>query len=69
MTLDMSHWRGLSRGEEIEVFDNDLVIARGVVDDYTHDRRVLWLHLTYGGGRRMFHHEDGWHVRAVRRNQ
>ncbi|WP_354147598.1 hypothetical protein [Arthrobacter sp. 754] len=60
MTLDMSHWRSLSRGEEIEVLDNDLVIACGVVVvDYTHDRRVLWLRLTYGGGRRMFHHEDG----------
>ncbi|WP_285246598.1 hypothetical protein [Pseudarthrobacter sp. efr-133-R2A-89] len=69
MTLDMSHWRSLSRGEEIEVFDDALVIALGVVDDFTHDRRILWLHLTYGGGRRMFHHEDGWHVRAARREQ
>lgn len=69
MTPDMSHWRGLSRGEEIEVLDNDLVIARGVVDDYTHDRRLLWLHMSYGGGRRMFHHEDGWKVRAAAQGQ
>ena len=69
MTLDMSHRRGLSCGEETEILDDDLVIARGVVADYTPDRRLLWLRMSYAGGRRMFHHEDGWKVRAAPQGQ
>lgn len=65
VTLEIFDWAGISRGEEIEVLDNDIVISRGVVDDYTSDRSILWLHLSYGGGRRLFQREDGWQIRAV----
>jgi hypothetical protein len=64
-SLEIFDWAGIGRGEEIEVLDNNIVISRGVVDDYTSDRSILWLHLSYGGGRRLFHREDGWQIRAV----
>lgn len=58
-------WGKLSRGDLIEVLDNDLVISRGVVDDFTSDRQVIWLQLSYGRGRRMFHQQDGWQLRSI----
>lgn len=57
-------WRDLYRGEEIEVLHNGLVTSRGVVDDFTFDRRIFWLNLSRGGCRRMFHQAGGWQVRA-----
>lgn len=58
-------WGRLSRGDVIEVLDHDLVISRGVVDDFTYDRQVIWLQLSYGGGRQMFHQQDGWQLRPA----
>lgn len=67
MTFEIFDWKSLTRGEEVGVLDNALVISRGVVDDFRLDRRIPWLHLTHGRGRRMFHQEDGWQVRDERR--
>jgi hypothetical protein len=61
-------WRRISRGELIEVVDRGLVIARGVVEDYTGDRQIVRLRVSYGGSRRSFHQKDGWQLRPVRRN-
>lgn len=59
-------WRRIKRGDEIEVLNHDVIISRGVVDDFTFDRHVLWLEESYGRGRRMFHQQDGWQLRTVR---
>lgn len=66
-TSNTAAWKGLRRGEEIEVLDGDLVIAHGVVEEFTADQKIIWLQLSYGKGRRMFHHDDGWCLRPVRR--
>jgi hypothetical protein len=68
-----SNWHSLEKGDVVDLFDQNVVIASGRVDDFTEDREVLWLipsfstgrsglHRTYGGGRRMFHRSDGWEV-------
>lgn len=67
-TSSTAEWKGLRRGEEIEVLDKDLVIAHGVVEEFTSDQKVVWLQLSYGNGRRMFHHDDGWFLRPARRS-
>ncbi len=74
------NWSSVNRGDEVEILDNYLVIARGLVDDYTDDREILWLipsfggrqpsiRQTYGGGRRMLHRADGWDVRIIMPSQ
>lgn len=60
-------WSQLRHGELIEVLDGDLVVSRGVVDDITSDRQVVWLRLSYGRGRQVFRQGDGWQLRTVRR--
>ncbi|GGH99913.1 hypothetical protein GCM10007170_35850 [Arthrobacter liuii] len=59
-------WSELRHGQLIEVLDSDLIVSRGVVDDFTSDRQVVWLRLSYGTGRQVFHQRDGWQLRAVR---
>lgn len=75
MASKISSWNALNRGDEVELLDHELVIARGVIDSFTDDREIIWLtpsyggkplfHPTFGGGRRMFHHADGWQIRII----
>lgn len=61
-------WNGLKCGDEVDVVDNGLVIARGVVEDVEIAQGILRLELSYGKGKRVFLQEDGWEVRAARRD-
>lgn len=61
-------WRGLRRGDEVDVADNGLVIARGVIEVVKLAEGMLRLELSYGKGKRTFSHKDGWQVRAVCRD-
>lgn len=63
---DPLEWSGLRLGDVIEVLDRDLVISRGVVDDFTSNRQGVWLRLSYGRGKQVFHQRDGWQLRSVR---
>jgi hypothetical protein len=44
---DILEWFELRHGELIAVLDSDLV-SRRVVEDFTSDRQVVWLRLSYG---------------------
>lgn len=58
-------WRRIKRGDKVDVLDNGMIISSGVVDDFTSDRQVVWLRLSYGRGRKMFHQQDGWQLCPV----
>lgn len=58
-------WGRIRRGDKDDVLDNDMIISSGVVDDCTSDREVVWLQVSYGRGRRMFHQQDGWQLCPV----
>lgn len=70
MTRKIFSWNALNRGDEIELLDRNMVIARGIVDAFTDDRAIIWLtpsydqtkpsfHTSYAGSRRMFHRGTG----------
>lgn len=67
MTFEIFDWSGIKPGDEIEVLDNGLVIAPGVVEDLASDQSVIRLKLSYGRGVRTNRREDGWQVRTIRR--
>lgn len=66
-SFEIFGWQGLRQGDEIEVLDGGLIIARGVIEDLSSDQGILRLKLSYGGGRQTFCREDGWQIRAVGR--
>jgi hypothetical protein len=60
-------WKGIGPGNEVEVLDDGLVIARGVIEDLTSDQSMIRLKLSYARGERTYRREDGWQVRIIRR--
>ena len=60
-------WNGLKPGVEIEVLDDGLVVARGVIEDLASDQSLIRLKLSYGRGVQTYRREDGWQVRTIRR--
>ena len=66
-SFEIFDWNGIRSGDEIEVLDDGLVIARGVIEDLTSDQTIIQLKLSYGRGGRTYRREDGWQVRAIRR--
>lgn len=67
MSFEFFDWDGLRPGDEIEVLDDGLIIARGVIEDVTLDQGIIRVKLSYGRGRRQYRREDGWQVRTIRR--
>lgn len=66
-SLEIFDWTGVRRGDEIEVLDQGLIIARGVIEDVAPNQNIIRLKLSYGRGRRTYRREDGWQVRTIRR--
>ncbi|MDQ0733458.1 hypothetical protein [Arthrobacter sp. B1I2] len=60
--------KGIGPGDEIEVLDDGLVIARGAIEDLASDQSMVLLKLSYGRGRRTYRREDGWQVRTFAEN-
>lgn len=60
-------WKGLRLGDEMEVLDDGLAIARGVIEDLAADHSIVRLKFSHGRGGRTYHQKDGWQVRAIRR--
>lgn len=67
MSFEILDWKGLKPGDEIEVLDDGLVIARGAIEDLSSDLGILRLKLSYGRGTRN-RREDGWQIRTVCRD-
>lgn len=67
MSFEVFDWNGIRPGDEIEVIDDGLVIARGVIDHLSSDQSVIRLKLSYGRGGRTCRREDGWQVRSIHR--
>jgi hypothetical protein len=65
MSFKIFDWNGLRLGDEIEVLDDGLVIACGVIEDLISDQSIIRLKLSYGGGGRTYRREDGWQVRTI----
>lgn len=65
MSFEIFDWNGLRPGDEIEVLDDGLVIARGVIEDLASDQSIIRLRLSYGRSERAYRREDGWQVRIV----
>jgi hypothetical protein len=65
MSSEIFDWNGIGPGDEIEVLDDGLVIARGVIEDLAADHSMILLTLSYGRGGRTFRREDGWQVRTM----
>lgn len=65
MSFEIFDWNGLGPGDEIEVLDDGLVIARGVIEDLASDQGIIRLRLSYGTSERTYRREDGWQVRAI----
>ncbi|TLM80771.1 hypothetical protein [Pseudarthrobacter sp. NamE5] len=65
--FEIFDWNGIRPGDEIEVLDDGLAIARGVIENVTSDQRIIWLKLSYGRGGRKYRREDGWQIRTIRR--
>jgi hypothetical protein len=60
-------WDGIRPGDEVEVLDDGLAIACGVIEDLASDHSLIRLKLSYGRGGRTYRREDGWQVRSIRR--
>ena len=67
MSFEIFDWKGIRPGDEIEVLDDGLVIARGVVEVLASDQSLIRLKLSYGRGGRTYRREDGWQVRTISR--
>jgi hypothetical protein len=67
MSFEIFDWKGIRLGDEIEVLDDGLVIARGLIKDLASDRSLIQLKLSYGRGARTYLREDGWQVRNIQR--
>jgi len=65
MSFEIFDWKGIRPGDEIEVLDDGLVIARGVVEVLASDQSLIRLKLSYGRGGRTYRREDGWQVRTI----
>jgi hypothetical protein len=73
--MKRSEWDALEKGDDIELLDDGVVLAGGIVDDFTQDREIMWLipsrtprpssHYFYVEGRRMMHRADGWDIARV----
>ena len=65
MSFGIVEWNELRPGDEIEVLDNGLVIACGVIEGLTADQGIIRIRLSYGRSERTYRREDGWQVRSV----
>lgn len=65
MAFKTFEWIGLKPGDQIEVLDGGLVIARGVIKDLAPNQSLIRLKLAYGRGERIYRREDGWQVRTI----
>jgi len=64
MSFRIYDWNGIRPGDEIEVLDDGLVIACGVIENLAPDQSIIRLKLPYGRGKRTYRREDGWQVRV-----
>lgn len=67
MSFKIFDWNGIRPCDVIEVLDDGLVIARGVIEDLASDQSIIRLKLSYRRSGRIYCREDGWQVRAIRR--
>jgi hypothetical protein len=65
MSFEIFDWNSLRPGDEIEVLDGGLVIARGVIEDLASDSSIIRLRLSYGRSERTYRREAGWQVRPI----
>jgi hypothetical protein len=65
MSFEIFDWNRLRTGDEIEVLDGGLVIARGVIEDLASDQGSVRLRLSYGRSERTYRREAGWQVRHI----
>jgi hypothetical protein len=61
--LEPQDWTGFRRGEHITLQHPAGTQLRGVLDMRTDDASVVWIQLHDGGGRRLVHRADGYHLR------
>lgn len=54
MSFEIFDWKGIRPGDEVEVLDDGLVIARGVIEDLDSDQSLIRLKLSYGKGGRTY---------------
>lgn len=57
---DVPDWSRLERGQRITFHHNDDGPVTGVLDEWSDEASVLWVHLANGAGRRLIHREDGF---------
>ncbi len=55
----ISDWTQVGPGEEVLITTADAEVFVGSVDRLTEDGEILWLHLSNGGGRRLFVRGEG----------
>jgi hypothetical protein len=67
MSFEIFDWNRLRPGDEVEVLDGGLVIARGVIEELASDQGIIRLRLSYGRSERTYRREAGWQVRPIRR--
>lgn len=48
MSFEIFDWKGIKRSDDIEMLDDGLVIARGVIEDLASDRSLIRLKQRYG---------------------
>ncbi|MUK00967.1 hypothetical protein GM708_02890 [Vibrio cholerae] len=60
---DTQDWSGFRRGEHITLQHPAGNQLRGVLDMRSDDSSVVWIQLHDGGGRRLVHRTDGYHLR------
>ncbi|KNC19427.1 hypothetical protein AC792_06105 [Arthrobacter sp. RIT-PI-e] len=55
-------WTDFARGEHVTLQHPAGMRLCGVLDMRTDDASVLWIQLHDGGGRRLVHRADGYHL-------
>lgn len=61
----IAQWKYLWRDEFVELRRGSQTEGTGRIDETTADGRIMWIHLSAGGGRVMIHEDDGidiWRV-------
>lgn len=66
-SFEIFDWAGLNPGDEVEVLDDGLVIARGVIEKLASDQGTIRLRSSYGRSERTYRQADGWQVRTIGR--
>jgi hypothetical protein len=56
---EFTDWNLLERGEVVHLQAEGTSVRQAIIDDFTEDRRIVWVRLTGLNERKLLLHDDG----------